>query len=146
MSPTIWSLRDRRPSIAITLARGKGRRVRHLLADTGAGSDQSSFELLLSEKDCRESAIKVIGQTNLTGAYAGLFDVFAVVIRIPKLKFDDTIAAVGVPYLPYRFDGIACFKFLNRFHYGNFGDTESLDLSDRSFPDESDVVSSLKTK
>jgi hypothetical protein len=35
---------------------------------------------------------------------------------------------VGVPYPPPDFDGIACFRFLNRFTYGNFGDKNAFGL------------------
>jgi hypothetical protein len=38
------------------------------------------------------------------------------------LNFDEPIPVVGVAQLPQGFDGIACFKFLNKFRYGNFGD------------------------
>ena len=128
MPPAIWPLRDWRPSIPVTLSRGKGKRIRHLVADTGAGSDQAIFELLLRETDCRESSVKAIGQAKLGGAYTGWFNVYTIEVRIPKLKFFDSVAVLGVPEVPYGFDGIACFKFLNRFHYGNFGDTHSFGL------------------
>ena len=32
------------------------------------------------------------------------------------------LRVVAVPSVPRWFDGIACFSFLNRFTYGNFGD------------------------
>lgn len=41
---------------------------------------------------------------------------------MPALGFARKVRVVGVPSVPAGFDGIACFGFLNRFHYGNFGD------------------------
>lgn len=38
------------------------------------------------------------------------------------------MSVVGVADTPKGFDGIACFPFLNRFTYGNFGDRASFTL------------------
>ena len=38
------------------------------------------------------------------------------------------LRVVGVPSVPPGFDGIACFPFLNRFTYGNFGDSGQFGL------------------
>ena len=122
MTPVKWPLRSRRPTIELTLPHAKGKRLRRLIADTGAGSDQAAFELLLREADCQRPADTLIGQVQLVGAYVGWFNVYSIDIRIPKLKFADSVSVVGVPRVPDGFDGIACFKFLNRFHYGNFSD------------------------
>jgi hypothetical protein len=49
-----WPLRRGRPcvQIVLNLAQGGQPLVRSLLADTGAGSQVSSFELVLDENDC----------------------------------------------------------------------------------------------
>jgi hypothetical protein len=44
------------------------------------------------------------------------------------LHFTSLVPAVGVPDPQNDFDGIACFRFLNRFTYGNFGDQGSFGL------------------
>ena len=50
--------------------------------------------------------------------------VYLVDVQIPALAFDDSVPVVGVSSLPRGFDGIACFKFLRRFNYGNFGNPD----------------------
>ena len=123
MPPVRWPLRSRRPTIAVTLPHAKGRRARWLIADTGAGTDQAAFELLLRETDCRGSGeLDAMGQVHLGGAFSGWFNVYTIEVRISRLGFVEAVPVVGVPQVPDGFDGIACFKFLNRFHYGNFGD------------------------
>jgi hypothetical protein len=95
---------------------------RILLADTGAGSDQALFELTLDEDDCLLCDTTDMGQVQLRGAYAGLFPIYGIRVEIPQIGCDEHVEAVGVPTIPSGFDGIAGFRFLNRFHYGNFGD------------------------
>jgi hypothetical protein len=51
-----------------------------------------------------------------------------VAVRIPALNFDEPVPAVGVSQVPHGFDGIAGFKFLSRFHYGNFGTPDQFGL------------------
>jgi hypothetical protein len=63
-----------------------------------------------------------MGHVQLGGAYRGRFAVYLVRVRIPLVNFDEPVPVVGVSHIPQGFDGIAGFKFLNRFHYGNFGD------------------------
>jgi hypothetical protein len=59
----------------------------------------------------------------LTGAHAGgPYWLFWVRVRIPALAFDADLSAVGVPAVPDGFRGVAGFRLLNRFDYGNFGD------------------------
>lgn len=129
MPPVQWPLRNRRPSIELMLPHVKGRRRRRLLADTGAGSDESGFELLFCEADCERSGDNnLLGQVQLGRAYSGWFNVYSIEVRIPRLNFSEAVAVVGVPQVPDGFDGIACFKFLNRFHYGNFGDADRFGL------------------
>jgi hypothetical protein len=94
------------------------------VADTGAGSDEAPFELVLVERDCVDAGGILVGQVRVGGAYAGWFNVYSIQIRIPKLRFQAIVKVVGVPQVPYGFDGIACFRFLNRFHYGNFADPD----------------------
>jgi hypothetical protein len=69
-----------------------------------------------------------MGQVHLGGAYSGWFNVHSIEVRIPRLKFAEAVPVVGVPQVPEGFDGIACFRFLNRFHYGNFGDQDRFGL------------------
>jgi hypothetical protein len=49
-------------------------------------------------------------------------------VQIPQLRFDHHVRAVAVTQTPHDLDGIACFRFLNRFTYGNFGDPASFAL------------------
>jgi hypothetical protein len=127
MPPVRWALRNRRPTIALSLLHARGKRVRHLIADTGAGSDLAPFELLLREADC-QGAGDPLGQVQLGGAYSGWFNVYQVEVRIARLNFARFVSVVGVSHVPDGFDGIACFKFLNRFHYGNFDDRDRFGL------------------
>jgi hypothetical protein len=58
---------------------------------------------------------------NLGGAYVGSFPLYDVAVQLPALGFTKNLRVVGVLSLFAGFDGIACFSFLNRFNYGNFG-------------------------
>ena len=69
-----------------------------------------------------------MGQVHLGGAYSGWFNVYLIEIQIAKLSFSGFVSVAAVPRVPDGFDGIACFKFLNRFHYGNFGDADRFGL------------------
>jgi hypothetical protein len=113
-----------RPAIEIilTLAPAGQKVNRRLLAETGAGNVQAHFEMLLDENDCLLCGGKPAQTISLGGAYTGSFPLYVIRVRIPLLGFDDDLVAVGVPNPPKGFDGIACFRFLNRFTYGNFGD------------------------
>ena len=102
--------------------------MRRLIADTGAGNRVASFEFLLDESDCLRASGKLMGQVQLGGAYVGLFRVYAVPVQIPSMQFIDTVPVAAVNKLPHGFDGIAGFKFLNRFHYGNFNDRDRFGL------------------
>ena len=124
-----WPLQNGRPVIEIVLPASGGQDlVRCLVADTGAATRQSVFQLILDEKDCLRSGAILIGHIQLGGAYSGVFPVYLVNVRIPQLNFDEPLPVVGVSQVPPGFDGIAGFKFLNRFHYGNFGDPDSFGL------------------
>jgi len=110
------------------LPRPGGGVVRRLIADTGAGNVRSPFQLLMDEADCLQSAGILVGRVQLGGAFAGQFPVYSVPVQVPALNFADPVPIVGVAAVPHGFDGIAAFRFLNRFHYGNFGDPDSFGL------------------
>jgi hypothetical protein len=118
-----WPLRSARPSVQVvlTLAEGGQSLVRNLLADTGAGSLLSGFELILDEDDCLLCGGNPLEPITLGGAYTGTYPIYLLPVQIPALGFSRNIRVVGVPSLLAGFDGIACFSFVNRFQYGNFG-------------------------
>ena len=118
-----WPLLKHRPMIQVflTLAADGQKTVRNMLADTGAGNGQAPFELLLEEHDCVLCGGQPGQSVKLRGAYAGSYPRDSIRVEIPQLAFDANVHAVGVPNPPTGLDGIACFRFLNRFTYGNFG-------------------------
>jgi hypothetical protein len=118
-----WPLRKSRPCVEIVLTLAPSGRPfpRTLLADTGAGSNQGVFDLILDENDCLLCGGIPGASVTLGGAYVGSFPLYDVVVRVPPLGFAKNLRVVGVSSLLAGFDGIACFSFLNRFHYGNFG-------------------------
>jgi|SRR5207244_7136926 len=124
MPSVYWSLSHGRPRVQVVLTvPTSGQPVpRTLLADSGAGSQLSLFQLILDEDDCLICGGNPDQPVTLGGAYAGLFPTYVIRVRLPALGFDANVRAVGVPSLIAGFDGIACFAFLNRFTYGNFGD------------------------
>lgn len=107
--------------VVLTLAQGGGKVTRMLLADTGAGSMFSPFDLLLEEADCLLCDGTFVQTVDLGGAYSNAYPIYLLRVEIPSLHFDHHLRAVGVPHVPPDLDGIACFLFLNRFTYGNFG-------------------------
>jgi hypothetical protein len=119
-----WPLRHGQPCVQVilTLAPAGQPLVRTLLADTGAGSRTSRFELIVEENDCLLCGGIPYLSVQLGGAYVGLFPVYDLAVQLPTLGFAQNIPVVGAPSVPTGFDGIACFRFLNRFTYGNFGD------------------------
>ena len=130
MPRVLWPLLRRRPMIQVTLelALGTQQVVRNLLADTGAGATNAGFELVLDEDDCLMCGAPPAHRVVLRGAYAGVFPVHLVRVQIRQIGFDHHVFAIGVAAPPAGFDGIAAFKFLNRFTYGNFGDPGSFAL------------------
>ena len=124
MARQTWPLFRGRPSVEIVLTFAVGRRkaVRVLLADTGAGSNGAPFELVLDENDCVHCGGNPTKLVQLTGAFSGMYPVYGVRIQMPGIGFDDDVEVVGVRKLPAGIEGIACFRFLNRFTYGNFAD------------------------
>jgi hypothetical protein len=123
-----WLLQNDRPVIEIILSVKGHDLVRTLVADTGAGDQRSSFQLLLEESLCRQTGGVLIQNIQLGGAYSGSFPVYLVKVRIPLVNFDEPVPVVGVSKVPTGFDGIAGFSFLNRFHYGNFGNPDYFGL------------------
>src|SRR5438105_2461891 len=121
-----WPLRHGRPCVQVVLALPLGGQPlqRTLLADTGAGSLLSGFELILDENDCLLCGGNPLHPVTLGGAYTGSFPTYLIPVQIPALGFAGNLRVVGVPSVSAApFDGLACFSFLNRFHYGNFGNS-----------------------
>jgi hypothetical protein len=118
-----WPLRHGRPcvQVVLTLALGGKSFPRTLLADSGAGALIAPFELILRESDCILCGGNLLQPVTLGGAYTGTFPTYLLPVRLPALGFAKNLRVVGVPSLSAGFDGLACFTFLNRFHYGNFG-------------------------
>lgn len=119
-----WSLANGRPviEIVLTLAPSGQMVTRSVLADTGAGASRVGFELILDEQDCVLCGGRPCQPVSLTGAFVGRFPVYLLRVQLQQIGFDHFVRAVGVPQTPTGLDGIACFRFLNRFTYGNFGD------------------------
>jgi hypothetical protein len=125
-----WPLHAGCPRIQVTLTRTSDAAhvVRDLLADTGAGTDRAGFDLLLAEQDCLDCGGLRVRHVVLGGAYSGSFPVYLVRVQVPGLTFDRRVPAVGVRHCPAGFGGLACFRFLNRFTYGNFADAGGFGL------------------
>jgi hypothetical protein len=122
MPRVTWPLLNDRPSVGVVLMRAGWPTTFTLLADTGAGSNKEVFDLILAASACQLCGTEVGWDVSLSGAYSGRYPLFDVRVQIPALRFDANLLAVGVPALPEGFEGTACFRFLNRFAYGNFGD------------------------
>jgi hypothetical protein len=88
------------------------------------------MELILSEADRRHFSVGSAGTLRLGGAFTGNFPAFWVTVSIPGLGFSDLCIAVAVSAsaLPHQLRGIACFRFLDRFTYGNFADPDLFGL------------------
>ncbi len=125
-----WPLRRGRPVVAVVLTLAVTGRPfqRDLLADTGAGAAHVGFELLLDENDCLVCGGVPAPAVALGGAFVGSFPVYVVRVQIPTLGFDQNVRAVGVAQVPTGFGGVAGFRFLTRYTYGNFGDPKQLGL------------------
>jgi hypothetical protein len=125
-----WPLHQDRPCIQVVLTQAPAGQalLRTLLADTGAGTRTARLELLLPESDCLLCGGSTGASVTLGGVYPGLFPIYALRVQLPALGFDQPLRAVGIPRPPRGFDGIACFSFLNRFTYGNFGDPDQFGL------------------
>jgi len=123
MPRILWPLRRGRPCIEVvlTLIASGQPFVRTVLADTGAGSATAGVDLILNDADCLRCGLP-LKLLRLGRAYTGVFPTYDLSVRLPALGFNQKLRVVGVPSPPAGFDGIACFGFLNRFTYGNFGD------------------------
>jgi hypothetical protein len=64
----------------------------------------------------------------LGAAYTGPHPVYLLRVQVPGLGFDLNIPVIGVRSLPPGFDGLAAFRFLNRFTHGNFGHPDQFGL------------------
>lgn len=130
MPRVVWPLLRGRPCIQIVLTRvSDGQpQLRRLLADSGAGTSSSGYEMLLGTADCLMSGGIPVQPVTLAGAYTGRFPVYRVRVAIPQVGVSRVLRVVAVPTLPAGFDGIACFRFLNSLTYGNFGDSTRFGL------------------
>ena len=125
-----WSLRNGRPiiEVVLTLAQNGQKVTRTLLADTGAGAMHDPIDLVLDEVDCLLCGGKPSKMVSLGGSYSGTYPIYAIPAEIPQINFSGDLSVVGVAKLPDDFDGIACFRFLNSFTYGNFGNPGELGI------------------
>ena len=96
MPRATWPLRQGCPSIGVLLTLGAGNQPLplDLLADTGAGSATSAFDLLLEESDCLLCGGKASSSLVLGGAYAGRYTLYVLRVQIPALSLDDRLAVV----------------------------------------------------
>jgi hypothetical protein len=108
--------------LLLTLAQSGQKVTRTLLADTAAGNSQGQFEIILLQGDCLARGSRLAKTVVLGGAYSGSHPLYLVHVEIPQLSFNGLITAVGVKIVSPGIDGIAGFRFLNRFSYGNFAD------------------------
>jgi len=123
MPRATWPLRQGSPTIRVVLTLQAGNQPLPLilLADTGAGNTTARFDLILEESDCLLYGGKTTTTVGLGGAYAGRYPIYLLPLQIPELGFNQSVRAVGVPSNLQGFEGVAAFRFLNRFTYGNFG-------------------------
>jgi hypothetical protein len=130
MPRVLWPLRHGRPivRIVLTLEAGGQRISRELLADTGAGSRRADLDLILEEDDCLLCGGTPLMPVVLGGAFQGSFPRYRIKVWLPELAFVKSLSVVAVPSTADGFAGIACFRFLNRFHYGNFSDPAKFGL------------------
>lgn len=124
MPRATWPLCDGRPVVHLIFHPPIDARPlsRTLLADTGAGRLQSRWHLLLSEEDCYVLKLHEVYPVSLTRAYDGTFPAYLVRVSIPSLITTKVLVAVAVPAadLSPGLDGLAGFRSLNSFGYGNF--------------------------
>jgi hypothetical protein len=89
MPRVTWPLLHDRPSVRLVLMPGDQPTTFDLLADTGAGSNSSLFDLILLAKDCWQCGSLAGWDVDLSGVYAGRYPLFVVRAQIPALVFDD---------------------------------------------------------
>ena len=104
--------------------------TRILLADTGAGAQKEPVDFVLSKLDGARFGEFFQGTAHSSGAIPGQFAIFVFLISIPALNFHRRCNGMLVPAetLPDGLDGIATFRFLNSFSYGNFGNPREFGL------------------
>src|SRR5438045_2381468 len=102
MPRIVWPLRHGRPSVEIilTLELDGQALPRILLADSGAGSLLSGFELLLEEDGCLLCGGIAVQPVVLSGAYVGTFPLYDLPVQVPALGFAKKLRVVGVPSIP----------------------------------------------
>ncbi len=127
MSRVTWPLEGNRPIVKVQLIdTATGHLVTQtLLADTGAGGLEAPFDLILDASDCqRYMGLRSSNDIGLGGAIVGTYPIYAMQVQTPELSVAQRVRVVAVPdtACPARLDGIACFRFLSSFTYGNFGD------------------------
>ena len=123
MPRVAWPLSRGRPVVEIQLTSRAGQpETRRLLADTGAGRAGGLFDLILLERDCLQCGGFAVRTVSLGGTYSGRYTAYLIRVHLPALRFQAGLVAIGVPSVAPGLDGIAGFRFLNRFTYGNFGD------------------------
>jgi hypothetical protein len=131
MPRVTWPLLNDRPSVRIDVVSIDGQSITtfDLHADTGAGAASSAFDLIMLESDCWSFGNPSGSFMSLTGAYAGgTCWLFHARVQISALSFTASLTAVGVPAVPDGFRGVAGFRLLNRFDYGNFGNPAQFGL------------------
>ena len=133
MSRVTWPLERNRPIVQVQFVdTASGHTItRTLLADTGARSLDAPFELILSASACQQyMVIQSSDDVALGGAIVGTYPIYAVQVEIPELTVARRVRVVAVPdtACPAGLDGIACFRFLASFTYGNFGDRQRFGL------------------
>src|SRR5215213_3159371 len=98
MPPVTLPLLHDRPSVRVVLTSAGGQPTAFdLLADSGAGSNSSPYELILRESDCWSYGAPAGFLVTLSGAFAGNYLLFRVIVRIPALGFVADLPVVGVP-------------------------------------------------
>lgn len=130
MPRVLWPLHSDQPAVQIVLTAHNQNppAILDLLADTGAGDASCPFDLLLRRNDCLQYGGVLTQSLTLGGAYTGLYSIYRIRVRIPQLLFDRRLDAVAIPICPRGFAGIAGFRFLRRFTYGNFGHPDQFGL------------------
>jgi hypothetical protein len=133
MPRVTWPLEHNRPVVHVQFIETAAghRETRMLLADTGAGGLYAPFELILRISDCqRYMGLRSSDDVALGGAIIGTYPIYAVRVEIPTLSVARRVRAVAVSdtACPAGMDGIACFRFLSTFMYGNFGDRRQFGL------------------
>jgi hypothetical protein len=133
MPRVTWPLQGNRPIVQVQVVdAASGHMVTcSLLADTGAGGLDAPFELIGRVSDCeRYMGLRSSDDVQLGGAIVGSYPIYALRVQIPALSFARRVRVVAVPdaACPAGLDGIAGFRFLSSFTYGNFGDRNRFGL------------------